>query len=144
MKFKEKLFTEFNIALSTTTVSNYLCGRLFTTKKIHWKPTMNSERNKILCEQFVQALNSYTRIQEFRSSMVPKLASRDSPTCITSCMGVLAYLKGGSRAVAPPPPTFSQCNRGGRMPLSRTLGREYQKYNWVEVNITLAADYNIV
>lgn len=60
VQMKQRLLTEENIAISTTSIANYLEGRAYTMKKIHWEPaTMNSTQNKELRKQYVTALNNH-------------------------------------------------------------------------------------
>lgn len=59
---KGKVFTEFNISISKSTVSNYLKKRLFTVKKTHhMQSTMNTIDNKTLCREYIIRLNEYIR-----------------------------------------------------------------------------------
>ena len=54
VQIKAKLLRDCNIAISTSSVANYLEGQLFTTKQVHWQPTtMNSVRNKELRKNYV-------------------------------------------------------------------------------------------
>lgn len=58
-QLKDKILGEFNQTISIASVSNYLEGRLFTSKKMHCEPiNMNSEQNKRKRLEYVEALNT--------------------------------------------------------------------------------------
>ena len=62
VQIKAKLLRDCNIAISTSSVANYLEGQLFTTKQVYWQPiTMNSVRNKELRKNYVTSLNNYVQ-----------------------------------------------------------------------------------
>lgn len=68
VQLKAKIFQTFQKTISTTTIGNYLCNRMYTFKKIHWEPeTMNNERNKRMRKEYVEALSTY--IQNGRQVM---------------------------------------------------------------------------
>lgn len=59
-QLQQKIFQNFQVVVSVTTVGNYLEGRVFTIKQSHFEPvTMNTEENKLKRAQYVQTLNRY-------------------------------------------------------------------------------------
>ena len=62
-QLKDFIMEQLGIQLTTSTVSNYLGGQLYTIKKCHHRPTtMNSDENKVRRRDYVLSLNQY--IQE--------------------------------------------------------------------------------
>ena len=54
--------SQCNIAISTSSVANYLEGQMFTAKRVHWQSvTINSEQNKELRKIYVTSLNNYVQ-----------------------------------------------------------------------------------
>ena len=59
-QMKNKLFAEFHVTVSTTTIGNCLEGQMYTLKQVHKIPvTMNSQGNKIKRSEYVEQLNEY-------------------------------------------------------------------------------------
>ncbi|VEN49333.1 unnamed protein product, partial [Callosobruchus maculatus] len=60
---KMKVLTNFRRKVSTSTIGNYLEGRLFTIKQVHIQPiSMNYEENKRRRAEYVTALNRYIEL----------------------------------------------------------------------------------
>ncbi|VEN35781.1 unnamed protein product, partial [Callosobruchus maculatus] len=60
---KMKVLANFRKNVSTSTIGNYLEGRLFTIKQVHKQPiSMNSEENKRKRAEYVTALNRYIEL----------------------------------------------------------------------------------
>nr|CAI5821126.1 unnamed protein product [Callosobruchus analis] len=60
---KIKVLANFRKNVSTSTIGNYLDGRLFTMKQVHKQPiSMNSEENKRNRAEYVTALNRYIEL----------------------------------------------------------------------------------
>lgn len=61
-QLKAKVLAEFGKSISSTTITNYLEGRIFTLKKVHTAPaTMNTEENKLKRADYVRSLNNFIR-----------------------------------------------------------------------------------
>ena len=57
---KTKILRQFNINVNTTTIANYLEGRLFSLKKVHKEPsTMNSYENKQKRAEYDRNINEH-------------------------------------------------------------------------------------
>nr|CAI5851355.1 unnamed protein product [Callosobruchus analis] len=60
---KIKVLANFRKNVSTSTIGNYLDGRLFTMKQVHKQPiSMNFEENKRKRAEYVTALNRYIEL----------------------------------------------------------------------------------
>ena len=55
-----RMLTDFQVAVSVSTIHNYLEGRLFTLKKVHFvMEAANSPRNKALRLQYVRSVSGH-------------------------------------------------------------------------------------
>lgn len=62
---KAKVFTNFRKHVSVTTVGNYLNGKLFTFKSLHYQPcAMNNIINKTKRAEYVHKLNEFIRMEK--------------------------------------------------------------------------------
>lgn len=62
-QLQAKVFAEFNKTISSTTIANYLEGRVFKFKQVHTAPaTMNTEENELKRADHVRSLNNFIRL----------------------------------------------------------------------------------
>ena len=93
VQIKEKVRQVMNENISLSTVGNYLEGRLFTVKQVHYEPvTMNSVENKRKRAEYVQELNRMIELGK-------QIVYIDETNFNLFCRRTQGRAKAGNRAV---------------------------------------------